>query len=103
MIYDLTDKLKFEENPVIRIKDKDIEVNADATTLLKMMQISDKDTQESVLEMYELIFAPKERKKIESLNPSVPDFLAIIQTAMSLIQGEDPDKTLEEEETPRVV
>ncbi len=38
-IVDITDKLQFEENPKLVIKDKELEVNADAATVLKIMGI----------------------------------------------------------------
>lgn len=36
---DITDKLAFDENPKLVIKGKELEVNADATTVLKIMGI----------------------------------------------------------------
>ena len=34
---DITDKLTFDGNPVLVIKGKELEVNADAPTMLKVM------------------------------------------------------------------
>lgn len=36
-IVDITDKLSFDENPKLVIKGKELEVNADAPTMLKVM------------------------------------------------------------------
>ena len=36
---DITDKLAFDENPKLVVKGKELEVNADATTVLKIMGI----------------------------------------------------------------
>ena len=38
-VVDITDKLEFEENPKLVVKGKELEVNADATTVLKIMGI----------------------------------------------------------------
>lgn len=37
-VIDITEKLNFEENPKLKIKDAEIEVNTDATTVLTLMQ-----------------------------------------------------------------
>lgn len=64
-IIDITEKLSFDENPRIKIKSVEIEVNADASTVLKIMQASGKPEKESIPEMYELLLAWKtERKSI---------------------------------------
>ena len=35
-IVDITEKLNFDENPVLKVKDVTIEVNSDAATVLKI-------------------------------------------------------------------
>ena len=43
-VIDITEKLDFDTNPKIAIKGKEIEVNADAETVLKIMgEFGDKD------------------------------------------------------------
>ena len=37
-VVDITDKLNFEENPKLKIKNTEIEINSDAPTMLKIMQ-----------------------------------------------------------------
>ena len=36
-VVDITEKLSFDENPVLKIKDIEVEVNADAKTMLGIM------------------------------------------------------------------
>lgn len=36
-IVDITEKLNFDENPVLKVKNVTIEVNSDAATVLKIM------------------------------------------------------------------
>lgn len=94
---DITDKLTFDENPSFKIKGQNIEVNSDAPTVLKIMGLMQEDDFENhIIEAYELLFAEKERKKIEKLKLSFNDFNVVIQTAMSLAAG-----TYDEEDTER--
>lgn len=88
-IIDITEKLTFDENPKIKIRDVEVEVNSDAVTVLKMMQASGKAESESIPEIYELLFAEKERTKIEKLNLKFKDFTRLIRSAMQCITGED--------------
>ena len=39
-VIDITEKLSFEDNPKLKVKGKVFEVNADASTMLKVMQLS---------------------------------------------------------------
>ena len=91
-VVDITDKLNYEENPKIKVKDKEIEVNTDAATMLRIMGIlSDKEETgpKEVIEMYELMFAEKERQKIEKLKLNFSDFTTLVYTAIGLVTGEN--------------
>ncbi len=91
-IVDITEKLEFEENPRLKVRDTEIEVNADAATMLKVMGVLG-DTEEpgarEVTQMYELMFAEEEREKIEQMKLSFKDFTTLVYTAISLINGEE--------------
>ena len=86
-VIDITEKLNFDENPRIKIKSVEIEVNADASTVLKIMQSSGKPEKESIPEMYELLFSLEDRKKIDKLKLKFKDFTALIETAMDSVVG----------------
>lgn len=91
-IIDITEKLSFEENPILVIKGKELGVNTDAETVLKLMGIigDQEDTsQKEVLDMYELIFPEDSRKAISELSLSFNDLKLVIKEAMSLITEED--------------
>lgn len=84
----ITDKLKFQENPVLVIGDMELEVNADATTMLKIMEVfkdDGMDEREASIQAYELLFSEKERKKIEEKKISFQDFMTIISEAMNVV------------------
>jgi len=92
---DITDKLSFDENPVIVIKGKELEINADAATVLKIMGIlgnNESPSPSDVLKMYNLIFGEKERKAIETMKLQFNDFQTIVFTAINLITGEQEDQ-----------
>lgn len=91
-IVDITEKLDFDGNPKIKIKNTEIEVNADAATMLKVMGIlGDKEEPgvKEVIGMYELMFSDEERSKIDKLKLDFKDFTTLVYTAINLINGED--------------
>lgn len=93
MIYSLTDKLNFEDNPVIKIKDKKVVVQADAETVLSLVDaLQEKGEMQATLEAANLLFTEKDKKIIKSLKLGFQDYMTLISTAISLALGEDPDK-----------
>ena len=89
-VVDITDKLSFDENPKLRIKDKEIEVSADAPTLLKVMGLfgNGQPGPKETLEAYNLMFPEKSRKEIDKMKPIFSDLLTIIQEAVSVATGD---------------
>lgn len=90
----ITDKLELGGNPCLVIGDTELQVNADAATVLKIMdKHKDTDTSDmsvdAMLDMYELIFPEKSRDEITALNLSFTDFQIVIEEAMNLIIGEE--------------
>lgn len=91
-IVDITEKLSFDENPKIKIKNVTCEVNSDAPTMLKLMQIvgnGENVTANDMVKMYELIFPEKDREKIDKLKLQFTDFQTLVMSAMSLVTGEN--------------
>lgn len=89
-IIDITDKLSFEENPQITIKDKTFTVNADAETMLKIMSFfsGNGNEIEATLKAYNLLFSEEDRKAIAKMKIPFKDLFTVISTAMELAQGE---------------
>lgn len=91
-VVNITDKLSFDENPKLKIKDVEVEVNADAETVLLIMgEFSNKDEMQAALGAFNLIFPEKEKKKILKMKPSAKDLMTIIGEAMNLIMGDDSE------------
>lgn len=91
-IVDITDKLSFDENPKVVVKGKELEVNADASTVLKIMgTLGDGENVQpnDVVKMYELIFSDADRKKIDKMKLQFADFQTLVFSAISLITGEE--------------
>ena len=87
---DITEKLTFDENPKLLIKGKELEVKADAPTVLKAMSLMDSDSQnvKEVIKAYELIFPEESRREIDNMKLSFRDLMAVIQEAIKLIIGD---------------
>lgn len=97
--YSLTEKLTFNENPTIEIKGEVFEVRADARTVLTLMDsVKNKDEFEGTLAIYDTLFSAKDRKKIDNMNLSMKDFGKLIEVAMALAIGQDPDEAKNEGE-----
>ncbi|MDY2725683.1 MAG: hypothetical protein SOV36_02550 [Anaerostipes faecalis] len=93
-VVDITDKLKFEENPSIIIKGKRLEVNADATTMIEVMgEIGETEdiTPKSVSKLCNLIFTAKAQRELEKLHLKFDDYTTVVREAIDLITGSDEE------------
>lgn len=91
---DITDKLRFEGNPVLVIKGRELEVNADAPTMLKVMGLlsSDDPGMSEILEAYGMLFLQSAKDEIENkLKLTFEDLTIVIQEAIQLIAGVEED------------
>lgn len=88
---DITDKLNFEENPVLVIKEKELEINADAHTMLKVMGLmaGNEVGSNEILEAYDLMFPDKSKRELEKLKLKFEDFVTVVQEAVQLVAGTD--------------
>lgn len=93
-VIDITDKLSFEEKPAILIKGKRIEVNNDASTMLKLFakigngnEFNPSDLQE----MTELLFTKQGKKNLDSLGLNIGDYSKVVEIAMDLVTGDDEE------------
>ena len=87
-VVDITDKLSFNESSALRIKGRTLRVNADAPTMLKIMnKVSNLDSAgpKEITEMYELLFPRKSREELDKMKLNFDDFQLVIQEAISLV------------------
>lgn len=89
-VVDITEKLTFEGNPLLMIKGKKLEVNADAPTMLKVMGLmsSDNPGMNEILTIYNMMFPEKSKKEVEKLGLNFNDLVVVVQEAVGLIVGE---------------
>ena len=97
-VFDITDKLKYEESPIIKIKDKEIQVNDDAVTMVKVMgKLGDNVTPKEIVEMYELLIPEEDRKKIDKMKLNFEDFQVVVKAAINAATGRELDLSEEED------
>ena len=91
---DITDRLNFEDNSCLIIKGKEIEVNSDAPSMLKVLQFMDsKDVgAKEINEAYETLFPKESREKISKLKLNFSVLIVVIKAAVELITGEKQEK-----------
>ena len=79
-IIDITDKLSFEENPKIKVKDIEIELNSNALDQFKIIKLMSGDmSDETMNELLEVLFATKDdTKKVRALNLNMKDLKTFI-------------------------
>lgn len=93
-VVDITNKLNFEENPKLVINGRQYEVNADAETMLRVMNAVESGDDTKVIGAMSLLFKPKDLEAITRIKKngkklSGNALITIMQAAMSLIMGED--------------
>lgn len=95
---DITDKLNFDESPILVIKGEEFVINDDAITLLKVMGVmegTNEPTLSEVMELFDLLFPNGSREKFQKIDLKAKDFATVVEAAMDLVTGTD-----EEEEQP---
>lgn len=96
-VVNITDKLDFNENPVLQIGTLEVEVNSDAETMLRLMDVfSNKEELQAVGDALNLIFKPEDVEKICELKKggkklSAKSLMTIVQAAMNLVMGENEE------------
>lgn len=89
---DITEKLKFEEKPVLIVKGEEIEVNNDAMTVLQIMNMAGSgDDPKQLVKALDLLFTQEGIKKINAMKLSFTDLSTVIEAAMDLAIGEDEE------------
>lgn len=88
---DITDKLSFDENPYLVIKGQEFEVNADAKTVIEIMDLfRTKSDVEAAMDAYRELFSKEDREILEGMMP-LKDLMVVIRVAMELVQGGEED------------
>ncbi len=92
MLYSLTDKLKFNDDPQIAIKDKVITVKSDAVTVLKLLDVVKSVGEiEGAVSIMDLLLSEEDKAKVDSLNLKISDYIMVAETIIDLALGNDPE------------
>ncbi|MEG1298307.1 MAG: hypothetical protein RSD18_04885 [Anaerovoracaceae bacterium] len=95
-VVDITEKLAFSENPILKIKDAEIEINSDATSVLKIAGLMVKFEEDgaaglgAIAEAIDLLVGEKDKEALKTLRLSITDLMLFIEAAMGEIMGETP-------------
>lgn len=92
---DITEKLDLGGNPYLVIAGDELEVNADAATMLKVLGIiagEPMSEAQLTLKLYDLIFPAKSKELIGVKRLNFQDLKVVIQEAMDLISGNEADE-----------
>lgn len=94
-IIDITSKLGFEENPKLKIRDEELEVNTDAESALKIMGYTGGGmTPQDIEEAVKTAFTPESYEKLKSMKLNFQDYQKVFEIAVDTIIGakeEDPE------------
>ena len=102
-IVDITEKLSFEEKPIIVIKGVELKVNDDAETVLRIMGFLNNGsdvTPGEIVEMVDLLFTEESGEKLKALHLNFNDFYTVINYAIDFITGNAEEESEGELTTP---
>lgn len=99
MLYSLTDKLSFNDDPQVEIKGKIITVKSDAETVLKLLDIVQNGGEMAgAVSAVDLLLSEKDRKTLKGLNLKIADYMKFTETIVDLALGNDPDEEKKSEQ-----
>lgn len=85
-VIDITEKLSFDGNPRLKIRDVEIEVNADAETVLKLLgEMQDGVAPENTVKMINLLITGESREALRALNLQFWDYQKVLLAAIELV------------------
>ena len=91
MQYNLTEKLKWNDDPVLIIRDTEMTINSDAETVLQLMDImANRGEMQGAMEALNLLLGEKQMKKLKALRLKIDDYMTVVRTAVQLAMGNDP-------------
>ncbi len=92
MTYNLTERLKFREDPKLVVGNATLTVKSDAEIVLRLMDvIAEKGEVGGAREALSLLLSDGDRKKLTALRLKMEDYIQVLQAAVQLALGEDPE------------
>lgn len=92
MVYSLTDKLSFDEQPKVEIQGKVLTINNSAVNVLHLIDVVQTAGEVAGTKaIIDVLFNDKDKKVIDKLNLSMADYTKFCEICMDLALGRDPD------------
>lgn len=89
---DITDKLKFEEKPVLAFNGKEYELDDSATTVLKVMEmVGDEPTMTDLIDAAKCIFGENYTEIVDACK-KFTNLMIVIEAAIDLVTDEEVGK-----------
>lgn len=88
-VLDITERLKTQEQPVMKMFSQEFLINDDAVTLLSVMELMEGDV--GMLEIKDaaiLIFGEDGFRRLAELKLNLENFALVVEVAMSMVTGE---------------
>ena len=103
-IIDITSKLGFEENPKLKIKGEELEVNADAESALKIMGYTGSGmTPQDIEEAVKTAFTPESYEKLQNMKLNFQDYQKVFEIAVDVITGTEEEDPEGNDQTPDTI
>lgn len=92
-VIDITEKLNFEDKPLIKIRDLEIEVNDTAETVLKIMPLMNGNITPEVLEKaLSLVFNEKDLQALYATGIKFKELMTVLEAAIKIVTGNDGEQ-----------
>ena len=87
-VLDITDKLKEQEQPVLKVKDLELPVNDDAIALLTVMELMDgQPTPQDIVRATKTILGEEGYEKLATLKLNMDNFMEVVNAAVDIVTG----------------
>ena len=91
MTYDITEKLNFDADPKLKIKDVELTIKSDAENVLQILDILQNNGEmEATVKCIPILLSKEDQEKLNSLHLKMNDYISVMEAAVSLALGEDP-------------
>ena len=91
MTYDITEKLNFDADPKLKIKDVELTIKSDAESVVQILDVLQNSGEtEAAVKCMPILLGEEDQEKLKSLHLKMNDYIEVMEAAVSLALGEDP-------------
>ena len=86
MTYDITEKLNFDADPKLKIKDVELTIKSDAENVLQILDVLQNSGEtEAAVKCMPILLGEEDQEKLK-----MNDYIEVMEAAVSMALGEDP-------------